>query len=341
MTPAPTSLADRTERPFVSVVVPCYNEQESLPALYERLTKVLSKATDRYEIILANDGSRDRTLEIIRQYAEADPHVRGVDLSRNFGHQVCLTAGLDHAQGEVIMMIDADLQDPPELLPKMIEKWRQGADVVYAVRRKRRGEGWFKLTTAALFYRILRYCTKIEIPIDTGDFRLIDRRALNAVLSLRESSRFLRGLFTWVGFHQVPIYYNRQGRFAGETKYPLRKMMRFAFDGITSFSSVPLQLAVWIGLASAGIAFLYGLSVIYQGVMGHTVAGWASTTVSVLFLGGIQLVTIGLLGEYISRVFDEVKRRPLYLVREVIGEEKAPARNGASARRRERTTSKN
>lgn len=312
------SLPDRPERPFISAVVPCYNEEESLPILHERLTKVLSKCSDRYEIILANDGSRDGTLRLIRELVLRDPHVRGVDLSRNFGHQVCLTAGLDHARGEAILMLDADLQDPPELLPRMIAKWRQGADVVYAVRRKRKGESLFKRATAAAFYRLLKFFTKIEIPIDTGDFRLIDRRALDSVLALRESNRFLRGLFSWVGFHQEPVHYVRQKRYAGTTKYPLHKMIRFAMDGLTTFSSAPLRLAMWIGLGSAGIAFLYSLRVLYSGVWGGGVPGWASTTISVLFLGGVQLFTIGLLGEYIGRIFDEVKRRPLYLVREII-----------------------
>jgi len=305
-------------------VVPCYNEEESLPVLHRRLTKVLSSVTDQYEIVLSNDGSRDGTLETIRKPAVADPHVRGVDLSRNFGHQVCLTAGLDHARGEVIVMMDADLQDPPELIPRMIERWRAGADIVYAVRRKREGESFFKKATAAVFYRILRASTKVAIPVDTGDFRLIDRCALDAVLAVRESNRFLRGLFSWVGFRQEPIYYNRRARYAGETKYPLRKMIRFAMDGVTSFSTAPLRVAVWLGLMTAGFAFLYGLRVIYQGMAGLTVPGWASTTVSVLFLGGIQLVTIGLLGEYVGRIFDEVKRRPLYLVREVIGDGAKP-----------------
>ncbi|MBI1289691.1 glycosyltransferase [bacterium] len=318
----------RGPRPFVSVVVPCYNEQESLPALHERLSRVLAESTDRYEIILANDGSRDRTLEIMRSLVEQDPHVRAVDLSRNFGHQVCLTAGLDHARGEVIMMIDADLQDPPELLPQMIEKWRAGADVVFAVREKRQGESWFKLLTAAAFYRLLRWSTKIDIPLDTGDFRLIDRRALRAVLELRERNRFLRGLFTWVGFHQEPIYYTREARFAGETKYPLQKMIRFAMDGITSFSALPLHLSFWVGLTAAAIAFLYSLRVLYQGWTGGTVPGWASNTISVLFLGGVQLVMIGVLGEYISRIFDEVKGRPLYLVREVIESDESEAPRG-------------
>lgn len=259
---------------------------------------------------------------MIRDLAAADPHVRGVDLARNFGHQSCLTAGLDHARGDVILMMDADLQDPPELLPKMLKRWRAGADVVYAVRKERKGESVFKKATATIFYRLLKASTSISIPLDTGDFRLIDRDALNAVLSLRESNRFLRGLFSWVGFRQEPIYYVRQERFAGETKYPLRKMVRFAIDGLTSFSAAPLQLAVWLGLITATISFLYGFNVIWKGMAGHTVPGWASTTVSVLFLGGVQLISIGLLGEYIGRIFEEVKARPLYLVREVIEQNK-------------------
>lgn len=311
-------MRERPERPFISVVIPCYNEEEALPILHERLSKVLRRCTDQYEIILANDGSRDRTIDVIRSLATADPHVRGIDLSRNFGHQMCLTAGLDHARGEVILMMDADLQDPPELLPRMLKAWRNGADVVYAVRKKRIGESTFKLATAALFYRLLRMSTKVDIPVDTGDFRLIDRTALDGVLAIRENNRFLRGLFSWVGFRQEPIYYVRQQRVAGESKYPLRKMLRFAFDGITSFSWSPLRLAMWLGLVSAALSFLYGTVVIWEGLSGGTVPGWASTTVSVLFLGGIQLVTIGLLGEYIGRIFEEVKQRPLYLVREVI-----------------------
>lgn len=325
-----SSQPDRPARPFVSVVIPCYNEEESIPVLHERLTKVLSRVTDHHEIVLCNDGSRDGTIDAIRALVAADPAVRGIDLSRNFGHQMCLTAGLDAARGQVIVMMDADLQDPPELLPKMIKLWREGADVVYAVRKKRLGEGLFKRATAAIFYRILRAMTKISIPVDTGDFRLIDRRALDSILSLRESNRFLRGLFTWVGFRQVPVHYVRQERYAGETKYPLRKMVRFAFDGITSFSAAPLQIAIWLGLISATMAFIYGLRVFYQGWMGYTVPGWASTTVSVLFLGGIQLLTIGLLGEYIGRIFDEVKRRPLYLVREIIEHAPTNGTHGAA-----------
>lgn len=314
-------IADRPEQPFVSIVVPCYNEEESLPELYRRVKKIAEACTGNWELILANDGSTDRTVEVIREFSEKDPHVIGLDLARNFGHQLCLTAALDHAKGQAILMMDADLQDPPELLPKMLTKWRQGADVVYAVRKKRRGESLFKKATAAVFYRILKNATNIAIPLDTGDFRLIDRGALDAVLSLRETNRFLRGLFSWVGFRQEPIYYVRQERYAGETKYPFRKMLRFALDGLTSFSSAPLKLAVYLGLATSAFAFIYAIDVLFDGLSGHTVPGWASTTLSVLFLGGVQLFTIGLLGEYIGRIFEEVKRRPLYVVREIISQE--------------------
>jgi dolichol-phosphate mannosyltransferase len=322
-----TDLRQRPARPYLSVVVPCYNEEDTVDELHRRVAEVCNATTDKWELVLINDGSRDRTFEKIRDIVARDHHVRGIDLSRNFGHQICLTAGLDHARGEVIVMMDADLQDPPELIPRMIERWRQGADVVYAVREKRIGESWFKLATAKAFYRILKYCTRIDIPVDTGDFRLIDARALRAMLSLRESNRFLRGMFSWVGFHQEPIYYERQERFAGETKYPFSKMLRLAIDGLTSFSLTPLRFAIYLGLFSAGIAFLYSIKVLYSGLMGGAVPGWASNTISVLFLGGVQLVTIGILGEYIGRIFDEVRKRPLYFVREVLeGEDNAAVR---------------
>ncbi len=307
----------RPEHPFISIVIPCYNEEESLPHLYERLTEVLDQVGEKYEIILANDGSRDNTGLVINDLVDKDARIRGVHLSRNFGHQLCLTAGLDHARGDVIVMMDADLQDPPELVNEMLAKWREGADVVYAQREKREGETFFKKITAAAFYRFMRFLTKIDLPVDTGDFRLIDRVALDAVLSLRESNRFLRGMFVWVGFRQEPVKYVRQARIAGETHYPLRKMVRFAFDAITSFSWVPLQFAVWLGLAAATFSFFYGINVVSTAMQGNTVPGWASTVVTVLFLGSVQLITIGLLGEYLGRVFDEVKGRPLYVVREV------------------------
>lgn len=323
-----TDLQQQNAPFFLSVVVPCFNEEESLGELHRRLSRVLPRITDRYEIIFSNDGSNDQTWEVISSLAESDPHVRGIDLSRNFGHQLCLTAGLDHARGDAVVMMDADLQDPPELIAKMVKKWRSGAEVVYAVRKGRDGESFFKLLTAKVFYRILRLVAGVNIPLDTGDFRLIDRRALDAVLDLRESNRFLRGMFCWIGFRQAPVYYQRKERYAGESKYPLAKMIRFAIDGITSFSSAPLKVAVWLGLLVAVISFIYGVDVFLQGMRGDTVPGWASTTVSVLFLGGVQLVTIGILGEYIGRIYSEVKKRPLYLVREVL--EKKQSESGIS-----------
>jgi len=325
---------DRPERPFITAVIPCYNEEESLPELHKRLTKVLAASTDTYEIIYANDGSRDNTLAVIRELSKVDPHVVGIALSRNFGHQLCLTAGLDQARGQVILMMDADLQDPPELLPRMLEMWRAGVDVAYAQREQRKGESIFKRASAHAFYRMLKFFTKISIPVDTGDFRLIDRKALDAVLALRESNRFLRGLFSWVGFRQEPVMYVREARFAGQTKYPLSKMVRFAVDGLTSFSSAPLRLSMWVGVASSAFAFIYAARVIIQGLQGHTAPGWASTLVSVLFLGGVQLITIGLMGEYIGRIFDEVKGRPLYLVREVIGRDSTTLNPALSADRK-------
>ncbi|MBI5155096.1 glycosyltransferase [Candidatus Poribacteria bacterium] len=304
---------------YISAVLPVYNEEENLPRLHERLTKVFGELNKPYEIIFVNDGSADRSMDIIRELALTDTHVRGVNLSRNFGHQICLTAGLDHARGEVVAMMDADLQDPPELLPRMLKRYEQGYDVVYAQRMKREGETFFKKLTAAAFYRLLKFCTRIEIPLDTGDFRIISRRALESVLELREHNRFLRGLFTWVGYKQIGVKYNRPKRFAGETKYPLRKMVRFAMDGITSFSAAPLQAGIWLGFISAMLGFVYALRVLWDWLSGSTVPGWASLAILVLFFGGVQLISMGIMGEYIGRIFDEVKRRPLYFTREEVG----------------------
>lgn len=308
-----------TAAPRFSAVIPCYNEEESLPALHERLTKVLSGLGMTYEIVLVDDGSRDRTADTIAALSGRDPHVVGVLLSRNFGHQICLTAGLDHARGELVAMMDADLQDPPELLPEMIAKIEEGFDVVYAQRKRREGESAFKLATAALFYRILRRIVKIDIPLDTGDFRVIRRGALDAVLSMRERNRFLRGMFSWVGFRQAGVLYDRAARHAGETKYPLGKMLRFAMDGITSFSFFPLQAATGLGFLFAGLALLYGARVFYVWLRGDTVQGWASTVLVVLLMGAVQLITLGIVGEYVGRIFDEARQRPLYFVRRVTG----------------------
>lgn len=304
--------------PELSVVVPIYNEVENLPVLHQRVKAVCEKLGMSYELVLVDDGSADGSWELIREMHEADYHVVGVRLSRNFGHQICLTAGLEQCRGELIVMMDADLQDPPELIPKFIAKQQEGFDIVYAVRSERKGESFFKKATAAAFYRVLRSLTAINIPMDTGDFRLITRQALNSLLSIRERSRFLRGLFSWVGYRSVGVTYKRAARYKGVTKYPLHKMLRFAKDGITSFSTVPLHLATYLGFLSSVIGFVYALAVMRNWAIGSTVPGWASLAIITLFFGGVQLLTLGILGEYVGRIFEEVKQRPLYFTREVL-----------------------
>ncbi|MEB3237864.1 MAG: glycosyltransferase family 2 protein [Candidatus Sericytochromatia bacterium] len=304
-------------RTRVSVVAPCYDEEEGLPALRARLTDVLDRLGSPWELILVDDGSRDGTLDLMRAFASEDPRIKAVGLSRNFGHQVAATAGLDHATGDAIILIDADLQDPPELIPQMLELWREGWDVVYAQRRTRVGETAFKRWTAQAFYRILRSLTQVHIPLDTGDFRLMDRKVVDALHQLPERHRFLRGLVSWVGFRQTGLVFDRAERFAGSTKYPLRKMLAFALDGITGFSFLPLQVASWLGVWVSVMAFFSICWVLWETLVRHgTVPGWASLMVAILFLGGVQLLTIGLIGEYIGRILDEVRQRPLYLVRE-------------------------
>jgi dolichol-phosphate mannosyltransferase len=270
-------------------------------------------------------------MEQLERLAASDPRVRCIDFSRNFGHQVAITAGTDMARGDAVVVIDADLQDPPELIPRMVEKWREGYEVVFAVREKRKGESFFKLFTAAAFYRIIKRITNVDIPVDTGDFRLMDRKVVAALRILREKNRFVRGLVSWVGFRQVGIRYVREERFAGETKYPLKKMLKFAFDGITGFSYLPLQLATYLGFAVSNVAFLAICWVLLQKLVlhGHVEPGWSSLMVTILFLGGVQLLTIGLIGEYLGRIYDEVKARPLYLVRRTLGFEPQGEGEGA------------
>lgn len=303
--------------PIVSVVVPLFNEELVIDEMHRRLTDVLKGMGLPYEIVLVDDGSRDSTRERARAICSKDSAVRLIVFSRNFGHQIAITAGMDKAVGQCVIVIDADLQDPPELIPVMVDKWRTDSlHVVYAVREKRAGESWFKLATAKLFYRVLRRLTAVDIPVDTGDFRLIDRKALQHLLSMRERARFVRGMVSWVGFKQGSVTYHRDARFAGETKYPFRKMVRFAADGILAFSQVPLKLASAFGFMSAGISFLfmvYGL-VIRNFYPEFAVPGWASTFSAVLFLGGVQLICLGILGEYVGRIYEEVKGRPLYIV---------------------------
>ena len=306
---------------LISVVVPVYNESAGIRAFHERTSKALASLPGAsYELIYVDDGSADDSWALLAGFAAGDSHVRVVKLSRNFGHQIAITAGLDRARGDCAVVIDADLQDPPEVIARMVEKWRSGFDVVYGVRSKRRGESALKLLTASAFYRVLDRITGISIPLDAGDFRLMSRRALDQLNQLREKDRFVRGLVSWIGFPQAGVEYERDERVAGETKYPLRKMMKFAFDGITAFSTAPLKLASWLGYATSLLAFLYLASVFVQRAMGATVEGWATIMVALLFLGGVQLICLGIMGEYVGRVFTELKPRPIYIVETVIGE---------------------
>jgi dolichol-phosphate mannosyltransferase len=306
--------------PAISVVLPVFNEETTLPILHRRLTDVLSSMGLSYELVFVNDGSRDRSWTRLLELANGDSHVRAVNLSRNFGHQIAITAGIELARGDAVIVMDSDLQDPPELIPALYAKHREGFDVVYAQRRTRDGETWFKSATAKIFYRMIRRMSTIDIPVDTGDFRLISRRVVEDLRRLQERHRFVRGLVTWVGYNQTPLLYDRAPRAQGETKYPLGKMVRFALDGFTGFSSQPLRLATHVGALFAFVSFalMVGLT-IYKLLGGEgLVTGWTSMIVAVLFLGGVQLLAIGILGEYIGRIYEEVKGRPLYLVRDVV-----------------------
>lgn len=298
---------------LLSVIVPVYNEEEVVEKTFLTLENVLSEV--EHELIFVNDGSRDRTREIVEGLLEKFPGNRLVNFSRNFGHQAAFSAGLQAARGQAVVIIDGDLQDPPELIHDMLTKWREGYQVVYAQRRSRQGETWFKKTTAHWFYRILNNLTSIDIPPDTGDYRLMDRRVVDQINALPERSRFLRGLVCWVGFKRTGLLYDRAERFAGTSKYPLRKMLRLAIDGITSFSTLPLRLSFTMGLVATMVAFVIGVWGVVEKFI-HPVTtspGWTSLIVAIVFLGGIQLITIGILGEYIGRIYDEVKQRPLYI----------------------------
>jgi glycosyltransferase involved in cell wall biosynthesis len=307
-------------RPVFSLVIPVWNEEAVLPMLYERLVQVMASVGQTWEVIFVNDGSRDRTPLILLELCARDPRIRAITFSRNFGHQVAISAGFDYAEGDAVIVMDADMQDPPEVVLRLIEQWRAGFEVVYAVRTKRAGESRFKLWTASLFYRTIRSIADIDIPLDAGDFRLMDRKVVLAMRTLREKNRFMRGLSSWVGFKQMAVEYERAARFAGETKYPLRKMMRLAANAITSFSHVPLQLAMYTGFALAGLSLLGILVAIVMRLSGISAfSGQATTLVSVLFLGGIQLIFLGIIGEYLGRIYDEVKNRPLYIISEVYG----------------------
>ncbi|RAV01788.1 glycosyltransferase family 2 protein [Paenibacillus sp. YN15] len=308
-----------------SVVIPMYNEEEVIEGTYRRLKKVMSTAGEPYELLFVNDGSRDRCAEIIREYAFWDSNVRLLEFSRNFGHQVAITAGMDHAAGDAVILIDADLQDPPELILRMIAKWKEGYDVVYAQRLKRKGETWFKRATASAFYRVLRTCTDTPIPVDTGDFRLMDRRIVDEMKRLPEKNRFVRGLVSWVGFRQTAIEYEREERLAGETKYPFRKMMKLCLDGITSFSSKPLKLAGYAGALMSAAGFVYLVYILCLAVFTDSaVKGWTSLMGITLLLDGVILLMMGILGEYVGRIYDESKNRPLYILKEGGAQEKKP-----------------
>ena len=306
---------------IISVIVPCYNEKQVIEETHRRLVAILDGIEGaNYEILYIDDGSRDETLRLLREISASNPNVRIISLSRNFGHQIAVTAGLEHAIGNVVVVIDADLQDPPEVILEMLDHWRLGVDVAYGVRSEREGETAFKLWTAKVFYRFINRLSDVAIPLDTGDFRLMDRRVVDALLAMPECDRFVRGMVAWVGFRQEPVYYRRAARLAGETKYPLRKMLRFATDGILSFSLVPLRLAVYMGFLAAGIALLgiiYAIALrLFTDVW---VTGWTLLFIGILFLGGVQLLFLGVMGEYLGRIYGEVKRRPLYLVKEELG----------------------
>lgn len=304
------------DRVVCSVVVPVYNEEPVVAETYKRLKSVMDSQQEPYEIIFVNDGSRDRTVQIIYEICEKDGNIKLIDFSRNFGHQVAITAGMDYSRGESIVVIDADLQDPPEVILEMLKKWKEGYDVVYGKRLQRKGETLFKKLTAKAFYRFLKKMTDVDIPVDTGDFRLIDRKVCDALKKVNERNRYVRGIISWLGFKQTGVEFARDKRFAGETKYPLKKMLKFAFDAISSFSYKPLKLASYTGVMLSLFSFVYLIVVLYQGLFtDKTVPGWASTLAVSLFFNGIVLMILGIIGGYIGRIYDEVKGRPLYVVR--------------------------
>lgn len=311
------------EQFLLSIIIPVYYEEAVVQACYKELRRVMFKNKWSYEFIFVNDGSKDKTLELLREIAEADINVKVIDFSRNFGHQIAVTAGIFHCMGDVAVIIDADLQDPPSVIEEMIAKWQEGFDVVYAKRKKRKGETFFKLITAKCFYRFLHYMAEIEIPMDTGDFRLMDHQVIEAFKQMPERNRFVRGMVSWVGFDQTYVEYERDERFAGQTKYPLKKMIRFATDGIISFSTKPLKMVRSLGFITILIAIgLLMYSLVSKFIMHSVVTGWTSLMVAITFFSGVQLFSIGLLGEYIARIYDESKNRPLYLIKEKINYKK-------------------
>jgi glycosyltransferase involved in cell wall biosynthesis len=325
----PQSIAH--DPPVYSIVAPVFDEEEIVCHFYERVVAVMEGLGEPFELVLINDGSTDASPRLMRELHQRDPRVRVVNFSRNFGHQIAISAGLDHARGQAVIIIDADLQDPPEVIPELIERWRDGAEVVYAQRASRKGETRFKLMTASVFYGLIGKITAVSIPRNTGDFRLLDRSVVDTLVTMREHHRFMRGLSAWVGFRQEAVLYDRQERFAGTTKYPFRKMLRFSIDAITSFSTLPLQLAISFGFFLAGISLVGILFAIILRIASHAIVGQASTLILVLFMGGIQLIFLGVIGEYLGRIYDEVRARPLYIVRDVLGD---PEDEAGAIRRR-------
>ena len=314
-----------SKTPVFSIIAPVFNESKSLLEFITRVSAVMKKLGEPWELVLVDDGSKDRSPELILERAAKDKHIRPVLFARNFGHQIAVTAGMDYAQGQAVILIDSDLQDPPEVIPELIANWRDGYEVVYAVRRKRKGESFFKRFTASLFYRLINRITEVDIPLDTGDFRLMDRRVVDVLNQMREHHRFLRGMSAWVGFRQVGVPYDRAARYAGETHYTLGRMVRLALTAITGFSFFPLQLATYLGFISAGVAIIAIPVVIALRLLGSAAFfGQASTLIAVLFFGGAQLISLGILGEYIGRLYDEARGRPLYIVRQ--GPEDIPTR---------------
>src|SRR3989338_9123611 len=302
---------------LISIIIPVLNEEKNISILYERIRKNLKGF--KYEIIFVNDGSNDYSQKDIEKLINNDKNIKLINLSRNFGHQIAISCGIDYAQGDAAIIIDADLQDQPEIIPQMIKKWQEGFDVVYAVRKAREGERVLKKLTASIFYRLMRILSGTKIPLDTGDFRLISKKVILVLRRTREYQRFMRGLVSWVGFSQVGIEFTRDKRFSGKTKYPLFSMIKFALDGILSFSLMPLRIVSIMGIVTVAILLLLIIYSLYRTIIGQTVPGWASTTVIILFLGSIQLISVGIIGEYLGRVYEEVKRRPLYIIDSVIG----------------------
>ena len=309
--------------PRFSVVAPVYNEEELVPTFYQRVRDVMEGVGESWELVLINDGCRDKSPQLMDElYAQDPEHVVILHFARNFGHQLAITAGMDHARGEAVVVIDSDLQDPPEVIPDLIEQWRAGYEVVYAVRSEREGETWFKLVTAKAFYRLIQALTDVTIPMEAGDFRLLDRKALEVIKGMRERNRFVRAMVAWIGFRQIGVSYKRRARTAGETKYTVKKMLRLSFDAITGFSIFPLKLAQWFGAAAVGAGMLLALVLLILRLGGSApLAGQGFTASLVLFMGGVQLLGTGILGEYVGRIYDEIRNRPLYIMSEIKREE--------------------